>query len=546
MKQPETAGAAYSSTKVFSFSDLRDHEKLLGAMQLVYASPIDSYIAAWLFNRLSRENIIEDNFSRQQFETILQQLDSQGFMQSMAGGYVLNPQYISQAFAWPLTKNLQRKIAQAVNQLVTTSEYSSQSRYTTQSERSLIISYYLGVQDFEDTPDFSYLEEGNDEIFNLTARLAFNFHDSWFQLLPESSQISIFSEIHCFSLLTCEEAFSDLECGLFKYFMQPHWLKSALFLEHGAHVIAERLLMQGDFQRARTYIECSTSPEAAGLQAMTLFLFHGQEAALPAFRNALRELRKSRKKKLSGFRTLADVFYSIALIQNGTPECLHEAKQHFEKVSRPSLLYPPFYLHLKKLFEARITGHVDHEQILQQINHSAAKLNNFFGLLTLRWLGITNPVLYEEPLSRLISQASAAGYLMPACEGLRLKRALGMTLTPDELQRLTDWDAQLMLPLAEIVEQRAPWEIVLEALNTALNLAGCQTDAADRLIWEIKLNLPRSFEIYGREQTRLKSGKWSAGKIVDNHRYFNGMKPFPDFYTMHDQLIFKALQNVRP
>jgi len=515
-------------------------------MQLVYASPIDSYIAAWLFNRLSRENIIEDNFSRQQFETILQQLEAQGFMQPIGSGFILNPHYIGQTFAWPLAKNLHRKIAQAVNQLVTTSEYSSQASYTTQSERSLIISYYLGVQDFEDTPDFSYLEEGNDEIFNLTTRLAFNFNDSWFQLLPESSQISILTEIHCFSLLTCEEAFSDAECALFKYFMQPHWLKSALFLEHGAHIIAERLLMQGDFQRARTYIECSTSPEAAGLQAMTLFLFHGQEAALPAFRNALRELRKSRKKKLSGFSTLADVFYSIALIQNGTPECLHEAKQHFEKVSRPSLLYPPFYLHLKKLFEARITGHVDHEQILQQINHSAAKFNNFIGLLTLRWLGITNPIIYEEPLGLLISQAMAGGYLMPACEGLRLKRALGMPLNSDELQRLTAWDAQLMLPLAEIVEQRAPWEIVLEALNTALNLAGCHTDAADRLIWEIKLNLPRSFEIYGREQTRLKSGKWSAGKIVDNHRYFNGMKPFPDFYTMHDQLIFKALQNVRP
>ncbi len=546
MKQPETAGSTYPQPIAAFFSDLKDCEKILCSLQLIYASPLDSYLASWLINKLSRENIIDTNYSRQQLETVLQNLAAQGVMQAFSGGYILDSEYIGQAFAWPVTVNLHRQLAQAVNQLVTTSEYSSQASYTTQSERTLLSSYYLGVQDFEDRTDFSYLEEGGDEIFTLTTRLAFQFDESWFHLLPESSQLSIFIEVHCFSILTFSAAFNDEECGIFKYFMQPHWLKSALFLQQGAHLIAERLLLQGDFQRARSYIECSTSGEAAGLHALVLFLFHGHEAALPVFRNALRELRKTRKRKQSGFQTLADVFYALALIQNGSQECLQEARQHFDKVARSTLLYPPFFMHLRKLFEARITGHVDQTQILQQIGLSACRLNNFIGLLTMRWLGITSPQLYEGPLSQLVDQAVDAGFALPAFELLRLKNALGLALSETETATLGAWNSQMMLPLAELVEQRAPWELVLEALNTTLNLAGCQVDANDRLIWEIKLNLPRSFEIYAREQTRLKSGRWSSGKVIDNHRYFNGMKPFPEFYTLHDQIIFKALQNVRP
>ncbi len=546
MKQLDTAGLTSMEEVAVSFSDLQDYEKLLCSLQLIYASTMDSYLASWLLNRLNRENIISNSFSRQQLEAILQKLSSQGFLTPAPPGFFLNPQFLDQAFSWPLTQGLHKHLAYAVNQLVTTSEYSYQARYTSQIERAIITSYYLGVQDFDERPDFSYLEEDTDAIFSLTARLIFPFDEGCFQLLPETSQLNILNEIHVFSILTFEQAFSDQECAFFKYFMHPRWLKSELFLQHGAHLIAERLILQGEFLRARTYLDCSESPETAGLQAMTLFLFHGQEASLPAFRIALREMRKAKKKKLAGFQTLADVFYFVALIQNGSPECLQEAKQHFDKVARASLLYPPFYLHLKKLYEARVTGRVEQDQILQQINKSACCLNNFLGLLTLRWLGVTSPEVFELPLEKTISAATQAGFKLPACEGLRLKKALSMPLTQDETQQLEFWDDQMLLPLAETVERRAPWEMVLEALNSSLNLAGCQGDASERLIWEIKLNIPRSFEIYAREQTRLKSGRWSAGKLIDNHRYFNGMKPYPDFYTLHDQNVFKVLQNVRP
>ncbi|MDD3149134.1 MAG: hypothetical protein PHD82_17730, partial [Candidatus Riflebacteria bacterium] len=491
MKQQNSAGSASMMEEAVLFNDLQDYEKLLCSLQLLYASTFDSYLASWLLNRLSREKIIPDTFSRQQLETVLQKLCLQGFLISVPPGFVLNPQYIDQAFAWPLTQGLHKDLVYAVNQLITTSEYAYQARYTSQTERALITSYYIGVQEFDEFPDFSYLEEKSDAIFTLTARLVFPFNESHFQLLPESSQISILNEIHSLSVLTFEKSFSDHECAFFKYFMHPRWLKSELFLQYGSHVIAERLLLQGDFQRAKTYLEVAESPETEGLQAMLLFLFHGQDAALPAFRSALREMRKSRKKKLAGFHSLADVFYFVALIQNGSPECLQEARQHFDKVARSSILYPPFYLHLKKLYEARVTGRVDPEQILQQIDSSNCCLNNFIGLLTLRWLGITNAGLFEEPLERTINAARQAGFRLPACEGLRLKRALGISLNKNELHDLEAWEELMMLPLAETVERRAPWEMTLEALNSSLNLAGSRVDASERLIWEIRRNLPR-------------------------------------------------------
>ncbi|HPW58463.1 MAG TPA: DEAD/DEAH box helicase [Candidatus Rifleibacterium sp.] len=546
MKHSEIQVSQNSSGPELYFSTLREEEKLLCSLQLVYAAPFDSYLAGWLVNKLSREDVISNGLSRQSLEVTLTQMVERGLMVPARTGCELNQRFIDQAFAWPLQNNKHRQIIDAVRQLVTASEFSGQSRYTSESERALIASYYLGNPDFEERPDFSYLEEEREAVYTLTTRLVFPFEEQLFSLLPEASQVHILAEVHAQSLLTFDGVFSDSESGFFKYFLQPRWLKSPIFLLHGAHVMAERLIFQGDFQRAKTYLEFSTSPEAPGLHALILFLFHGHEAALPAFRNALREIRKSARKKTSSFRTLADPFYFIALIQNGSPECLQEAKQHQDKLLRSSLLYPPFYLHLRKLYDARISGRFEAEQIFGQLEHSGCLLNNFFGLLVLRWLGVSDSSLYEKPLNQVIMKARGAGFQLPACESLRLKSNLNLPLNKEEETLIETWNDQMMMPLAEVVERRAPWEMVLEALSSTLNLAGSRGDASERLIWEIRLNLPRSFEISAREQTRLKSGKWSAGKQIDNHRYFNGMKPFPDYYTLHDQNIFKALQNVRP
>ncbi len=528
------------------FSSLSPEEKLTCSMQLIYASPMDSYLFNWLFNRLNREGIIAENHSRESCEDILQNLIEKQVMLTSGTGCFLHADFIELAFFWPMLQQIHLPLVNAVNHLATSSEFSYQAHYSSQSDRSLISALYSGSPDFDDRPDFSYLEESADAEFTLPVRLAFPFSEKTFALLPQQSQVYILNEVHSYTILSLSDLPEITAGDFFRYFLQPRWLKSEYFLLHGAHLIAERLIFQGDFQRAKTYLELSTSPEAAGLSALILFLFHGQEAALPAFRAALREIRKIRKKKFAGFQTLADVFYFISLVQNGAPECLQEARQHLEKVTRSSLLYPPFYLHLRQLFEARTTGHADLEQIQRQIAISSCAFNNFLGIFTMRWLGEVNSDTFASHLSNLIARATAAGFNLIAGESAGLKKNLGFQLNDTENQIVTSWSQAMMLPLAEIVEQKAPWEMVLEALTSTLNLAGNGMDATERLIWEIKLSLPKSFEIYAREQTRLKSGKWSAGKVIDRHRYFNGMRPFPDFYTIQDQNIFKALQNVRP
>lgn len=160
MKHSEIQVSQNSSGPELYFSTLREEEKLLCSLQLVYAAPFDSYLAGWLVNKLSREDVISNGLSRQSLEVTLTQMVERGLMVPARTGCELNQRFIDQAFAWPLQNNKHRQIIDAVRQLVTASEFSGQSRYTSESERSLIASYYLGNPDFEERPRLQLSRRG--------------------------------------------------------------------------------------------------------------------------------------------------------------------------------------------------------------------------------------------------------------------------------------------------------------------------------------------------------------------------------------------------
>lgn len=543
--QPSTKYSDQEDPAIY-FSGLSEGEKLICAVQASYYAPLDVYQFEWLLKKLCHRGAIASKFERDELQIILKDLTGREVMCETGNYYSISDDFFAEAFRYPISKGFHQVLAATLLNFTTDSEFAFLARFSAQEERELLTGIYTGTVMLQKHDDWSFLEDARPGLIPLELRVLEPFDESWFQLLPEAAQVFLMISAHRYQLLTFDELISEDGSDLFRYFRQPRWFKSDYFLQYGAHIMAEHLILQGQFDRARTYLESSTSPEAQGLHGLILFLFHGHSAALPAFRNALKNLRKDQGKKHASFLTIADPFYYIALLQEGSQESLHEARQHQERAEKISMLFRPFYWHLTDLYHARISGKINKNKAIERIKTSNCFMNVWLACFTLHWLGAADAESIGENLSAAIVNASGEGFMWPLCEGLLLKSRIGMPLSSNETQLVEDWKKRLLLPLAEMVEQRPPWEMVLEALSSTLNLAGSNSEADARVIWELKLSLPGNFRLQAREQTRLKSGRWSAGKLVDPARFFDGLKAYPDFYTQHDQNVFQAMRSLRP
>lgn len=77
-------------------------------------------------------------------------------------------------------------------------------------------------------------------------------------------------------------------------------------------------------------------------------------------------------------------------------------------------------------------------------------------------------------------------------------------------------------PLLTSIYVKQPWEMVLENLLLRDEMAQVQQER--RMMYIIR----GTYEVEVREQTRLKSGAWGAGKAIPNSKYANGSLDFMD------------------
>ncbi|MDD2998468.1 MAG: hypothetical protein PHV05_05355, partial [Candidatus Riflebacteria bacterium] len=530
------------------FANLSDTERMLCSIQALHVGELDVYQFEWLLKKLCRALAISCSFNHEKLLAILTSLADRGIFETQRGAsvFVLSQNFFRVAFRYPLVEGFHKNLAMTMKVFTTSSEFAFMSQYSSRETRELLLNVYLGCFILDEAESYSYLEHMKPEMVPMTVAILEPFNESWFQRLPESSQIFMFREAHYYNLFTFDRIVNEQNSDIFRYFKQPGWFKSEIFLRHGAHIMAEHLILCGQFDRARSYIECSISPEAGGLRGLLLYLFHGHSAALPVFRDSLKVLRKEKGKRFVTFQTLADPFYFISLTQEGSRESLQEAGQYSERLEKIRVLFRPFYWYLLELYQVRISGKINEDKILACITNSKCPLNSWLGCFAMHWLGRAEVKSLIQLLDKTIEAAAANDFLWPAYEGLQLKSRIGMQLSEGEHEFLDEWQKNLLLPLADRVEQLSPWETVLEAINSTLNLSDSYEEGNSRLIWELSLSLPRHFSLHAREQAKLKSGRWSVGKIIDSDRYYDGLRPYPDFYTQHDQNIFQAMRAVRP
>ena len=367
------------------------------------------------------------------------------------------------------------------------------------------------------------------------------FEADWFDCLPVLCQVSILKTAQRFSQVYFH-GFSEL----LEYFSDRRWLKSEAFWRFGALPMAEYQLMTGDLERARIYAELSQQPEAAGIIAAVDFLRGDSAAALTGFHNAVRTTRKAHGRNGGCFDNIADFFYLVALLGENSASSLKRAEDVLASINRQSSVNYSAHGLMNSLVQFRTGARAPFASIDDAVGDNMTPLNLWLTILAYCWMNGADesllPVLYQ-----VLAAAARANFRLPYCESLLLKNQLGVALTAPERKSLADWSKIGSRPLTSLLEVRPQWQIVLDSLKNVL-VPDAGEDQPDRLLtWGVSYSLSEGnveyFLIEPREKIRLKSGRWSAGKVFDIG-VINREKPeFPDHFTEQDQKIVRQFLN---
>ncbi|MBU1109944.1 MAG: DEAD/DEAH box helicase [Candidatus Riflebacteria bacterium] len=371
----------------------------------------------------------------------------------------------------------------------------------------------------------------------------FPFEADWFECLPTLCQISVLKTARRFSQVYFY-AFPELV----EYFSDKRWLKSEAFWRFGAAAMAELQLLKGDFEKAQLYAELSQEPEAAGIDATVDFLRGNTADALTKFSNAIRATKRAHGRNGGYLDNLGDFFYLAALLRENTSGGMKKAEDLLESANRQSAFYSPVYSLMTRLLLFRTGARPSFLTISDAVGNSKSPLNLWLATLTYYWMNGADSTLLPM-LKPVIETAGMANFRLPWCESLLLMRDLGENLSSPEKKLLTSWQKLHFQQLSSLLEAQAQWQIVLDSLKNVL-VPDADEEQPDRLLtWGVTYSIfdgkIDSFLIEPREKTRLKSGRWSAGKALEMSG-FNHEKPdFPEHFTEQDQKIIGQMVRSR-
>jgi SNF2 family DNA or RNA helicase len=406
--------------------------------------------------------------------------------------------------------------------------------------------FLLNLLTGEVTPNEDYFSIETNSLNFLSAIPGLYFQEKAIKLLPTSSQIAILIQAHRLISLTFNKYIDNIYTkNLYGYFSKPSWLRSEEFIYSCAHIISEHFIYAAQFERAKSYLGLSDNPEMKALNGLILYLFHGHKAALPVFKTAIAELRVSKQNQGAIFASpLADIFYFLSLLQSSNPSNLAEAQKHLTIIIPQSSVYHSAYQFLSAIYSIKANAYFNRKNIEMAIKTAELGIEQWLACLTSFWINLDNQGIMPH-LDSISQETMYPEFKMILAETTRLKRSFGLELNQGEQDLLEDYAQQYTLPLPEILKLQAKWEMTLTELNQTLNLDGAEIpEGNNRLIWEFSIVSKDKFTLKGREQSRLKSGRWSAGKIIDPSKYNYGSKDFPDYYTPQDQTVIEYFKQI--
>ncbi len=528
------------------FDDLKLSEKLMCAFIANCDMEMDENQLFWLLSDIDKREPIEEDFSLEQVSLSLNALVDKKVIKKDGNRFMVEDIYYPSAYRFPLYFDVE-KFSLTLHSFALSSEYSFEFSCRQNFFSSLLMNLLSGNISDEIFSNFDYGFLNNQTDIPLLSKVLEPFDENWFEGLPENSQIFLLNYAIYYEILNFKNVLSYEGQNIFKYFMKAKWYKSELFLAEGAHNLALYLIFCGNFERAKSYLEISTSIEVQGVNAFLVYLFHGSVNSLPVFHEAMKQLQKKKSKRNITFFSLADIFYFISMLQDGSSESLYEAVKYIEKIDKMPLVFKPAYNILHEFYWNRTIGKCNKEKVSASLQQSNCPFLRWLSVFVSLWAGCNNFNELEEAVLSLIEKSKKTELTFIYSELLQLAKKAGYKTDIDYETELENWKNNYIIPFIDRVDQKQKWEYILDELSTKLNLASSVKESTIRLIWDLRLDIEsHSIKIFPKEQQKLKNGKWSVGKPVSLDLFFEDLNPYPDFYTEQDKKIYKALQKLRP
>ncbi len=530
------------------FNKLGLIEKLICSSLANCNLDLDFFQISWLIKDFAKKGLCHldeiTSLEEMQFK-ICSNLVSRHILEEKNNRYSVTDIYFHAAYRFPLFID-REKFSLSILNLASSSDFSFDFSYRQNSFSSLLMNLINGNidNDIFSSFDFSFLN--NTSGIPLFNKILEPFDESWFELLPEISQVFLLNYAIHYELITFNKIISQKDNDIFSYFMRPKWYKSEIFLNYASHNLALYLIFKGSFDRAKSYIELSKSIEASGINAFLVYLFHGSENAVNVYQESIKQIQKQKSKRNVTLFSLSEIFYFIALLQEGSSNSFYEAKKYIEKIDKLNLIFKPAYQILYEFYSSKIVGKYNRDRVVSFIS---AKNNSYFlrwvSCFVAYWIGINDKEVYENALIDIINQLKNNEIQLIIAETLNLAKVLNIQTIGDTYKTISEkWKENYTIPLIERIQQKQKWEFVLDELSNKLNLSLNNNEKSVRLIWDLKINLEdKSIKLFPKEQQKLKSGNWSIAKPIQLDNYYDDINPFPNYFSNQDKLIYKKLQH---
>ncbi len=529
------------------FATLTASEKWFCSGLLLVSRQLHFKLAAELWRALTRKSFIEETLSAAKAADKVKELVARGFLIQRHDLVELHETLLLESFVYPLLQRQREEFLKLVDQFLGRVRYNSYFFYYSPNPLDFIYAnahnFYSGnVTWSERTFDrFNYPRSDSIKEGILCHFIA----EDWFAELPEKTQIISFNDYYN-SLLFSFDRQTLLNPAAFDYFLDEKWRASPFFQFTAAPYLAEYLILRGEFTRAARYIEESTSPERHGLAALLTYIQSGTATAAQLFTTAFKAYKRETGRRNVAFQTLADVFYLVALLQQGSVAGIAEAREALDRYDKIICRFRAFYHPIFRLLEMKMTGKAGVDNILNLLISSNSWINVWWHSLVFFWLENRLDKTIVARLQESIKAAFANGFVWVALEGAALLESAGFPLEDSDKAFLDNRRNLIKMPLAERTRARENWEALLDAVELAITVDKKNDSNGDsRLIWVFEDNGHQN-RIRPYEQKKLKSGRWSKGKEVFNYGYFFSKKAMPPFYTDLDCRIINMITAVEP
>lgn len=393
-------------------------------------------------------------------------------------------------------------------------------------------------QKYADSEEKIVIENIFEQIYNHP------FDADWFKTLPQELYESGISSIlfnSALKLSASEDALTLLEeeCSN----SEKHCS------DYLRLILTEQLLLQGCTQEAQESLERVSNEyqnNAAIFWGWLSFLRGENEQAIKYYTDALKAIKKATGKRQIYFNTIGGLFFILALLKDGSAQCLREAEEYTSLMSRQSDHWLRFiYGRLNMVLQVHL-GDITQKQFVVSGHISSVEeensLQTLFCSLCLYWMDAESAKKrLPDLLEPLYRRSLASGYHWLAMETAELLSRLKPSSNYNQLAEALREDSEIQT-IVDLIRPQEAWEMCLNALANLQSRpqTSLKPESELRLAWFITF-YPSRCVLQPREQKVNAKGEWSKGRPIALKRLNSALSEF-DYITPQDMRVCSCIE----